>query len=123
MKEYDEFLQAIKERFPDAEFTIGCFDTIEEIETKILKTNVEEIIFVDSYIVGKRKYYDYYVIRCKNGSKCIYYKDVIDKLIESGLKRNDCDYRYLERISLIEKTKYQGRNRKSSFVFGARWGS
>ena len=122
-EKYEQIMQAIDKRFPDAEFVVSCFKTIEEIENKILLENVEEIIFMDSYILGRKKLYDYYVIKCKNDQKCIYYKDVIDTLIEHGFKRNDCDYRYLERICLIEKNKYQGRNINSAFVFGASWGS
>ena len=43
--DYDELLAAIKKRFPNAQFVISCFDSIEDIENKVL-TNMTTSLFI-----------------------------------------------------------------------------
>jgi hypothetical protein len=93
-----ELPQYIKKRFPNAQFTVSCFGTIEEIETKILCDSREIIVMdmntdhvqirKDDKMRGKI-YTDYFIVEKRPENANIYYKDVIDALIESDLIRND----------------------------------
>jgi len=108
-----EFFKAIDERFPNAQFVIWCFDTIEEIENKMLNNQDDQIIFVDS-----DKKDDCYVINKKPEKDGIYYCDVIDELIRRNLSRN-CYNNELHGIMRIrKKVNMQSINRYRGW-----WGS
>ena len=124
MGKYQKLFDAIEKRFPNAKFTVSCFKTIEEIETKIL-TEDDKILYADNYIMYDKNdkritAKDYFLICKREGEKYIYYKDVIDELIKNDFIRNDCDHQYLEKIceSLDKK-----RNNNSLQVYGIFWGS
>ncbi len=124
MGKYQKLFDAIEKRFPNAKFTVSCFKTIEEIETKIL-TEDDKILYADSYIMydenDKRiTAKDYFLVCKREGEKYIYYKDVIDELIKNDFIRNDCDHQYLEKIG---ETLDKKRNNKSLQVYGSFWGS
>lgn len=129
--EFNKKSAYLKSRFPDAKFAICCFDNLEEIETKVLCDD-EMILYEDSwdeYIPRfvKNKLYkddytifkDLYLVKRKEGENHIYYKDVIDTLIEKGLKR-DCDHRYMENIRLTNE-KRTNENCLNTYV--SFWGS
>ena len=128
-----EKLTKIKNRFKDAKFSISCFDTTNDIETKILNDTDEYIIYADKYNINSYSYCektkkritirennDYFIIKRKEGQSVIYYKDVIDYLIENNFIRDDCDHRYMENIRECYKHK---RNDKSIKVYSSFWGS
>ena len=46
--DYANLLSAIKKRFPNAQFVISCFHSIDDIENKIL-TYDDMIIYSDSF--------------------------------------------------------------------------
>ena len=49
MSKYTAIYDAVKERFPDAQFSVSCFESIKEIETKVLNDSDDYIIFTDTY--------------------------------------------------------------------------
>jgi hypothetical protein len=115
-KKYD----AIKSRFPNAKFCISCFKEIDEIENKILIENTEQIIYMDGFLIEKdKKLEDYFIIKRRDGEKHIYYKDVIDQIIDADFTRNICNHQYLETIRLHP----EGRNTNSIRVCSSFWGS
>jgi len=126
---YKKLQKAIDERFPNAQFVISCFKTIEEIENKMLTNQHLKILFVDSYEVwkitktGKFKQIetidDYYVVEKKPEKDGIYYCDVIDELINRNLTRK-CDHRFLEKICLYKEKKI---NMQSLDSYCGSWGS
>jgi len=118
---------AIKLRFPDAKFSISCFDTIEEIENKVLNDTDKYILYTDIYeIIHLNKknsyldeeYQDYFIIKKRNDKDAIYYCDVIDVLIQNNFTR-DGDHKYLENIKLVSKE----RNNNSVKIYSSFWGS
>jgi hypothetical protein len=126
---YSDLFKAIKERFPYAQFSISCFDTIDEIETKVLNDTDEYIIYTDTYEITymerksrhlNKKYQDYFVVKKRIYKNAIYYCDVIDNLISNNFIRDDCDHRFLEKIVLC---KCLIRNDNSIKVYGSSWGS
>ena len=62
---------------------------------------------------------NYFLIPRKPNEKCIYYKDVIDKLCERDFKPN-CDRCYMENTRQYDT---QLRNQKSIKVYGEFWGN
>lgn len=110
--------ETLKTRFPNAGFIISCFKNIKEIENKILHYNIETIIVRDKFYIGKIEYEDYYIVKGKDHN--IYYKDVIDCLLENNFYRKDTDYQFLESITLISTPKL---NRPSIPVYGLKWSS
>jgi hypothetical protein len=130
----DEKFKVIKARFPKAKFAICCFDTIDEIENKILCSD-DFIIYNDTYdiqtkINGKwketEKYYDYFVVKKRDGENYIYYKDVIDVLIKAKFDRKtNSDHFFMENIRLIQSNKNfnHSRNKNSIKFYGSVWGS
>lgn len=114
----DEYMK-VKERFPNAKFSIDCFRNVDEITNKILSDD-NEIIYADSYVIGNETLMDFFIIKKKENQEHIYYHDVIDLLIEKQFTRDDCDHRYMENIGEIYKNK---RNPNSTKIFGSFWGS
>jgi hypothetical protein len=121
---YEKLFQAEKDEFPDAKFSISCFKTIAEIQTKKLcKDNV--IIYADEYGTEKNQI-DFYVIKKPEGQTHILYKDIIHQLIDAGLSREGYDHRYLEKFGLNSHSKgmdFQTKNKKSIKTYGAFFGS
>lgn len=117
---YKTLNEAISKRFPNAQFTISCFKTIDEIEEKLLCRDCDQIIIVDSFYVNGKKKYDYFVVDSEYPSNHIYYCDVIDELIRNDFKRNHVDHKFLEGIS---RTGQRGLYKSSVKVFGFSWGS
>ena len=120
----------IKLRFPNAKFSISCFQTLDEIENKVLNDTDEFIIFNDSYTLKnwdkkteswklEKTHNDNFLVQRKPNEKCIYYKDVIDRLCECEFERN-CDHRYMENI---RQHNSEQRNQKSIKTYGTFWGS
>jgi hypothetical protein len=116
---YAEKFKAIDDRFPNAKFTVSCFDSIDEIENKVL-TDDDVIIYQDCYLEEDKKLYDSFIINKRNDKEHIYYCDVIDELIRNDFVRNDCDHRYLENIREFNRDK---RNVNSIKTFCSFWGS
>jgi len=118
--EYDELFRAIDNRFPDARFTVSCFDTPDDIKSKIL-TKDEHIIVKDFYEdENGTTIHDYFVVNKRPDKRFIYYCDVIDELIKNNFIRDDCRYKFLESIKQVYS---ESRNDKSLKVYGFRWGS
>ena len=88
-KECIEKLRQIDARFPNAKFSVSCFKTKDEIETKMLNNTDDEIVYQCSN--------QYFTIKKRPNSNGIYYKDVIDALIEQNFEKKG-DHRYLETI-------------------------
>ena len=127
MKEtFNQRSDKIKARFPDAKFSISCFDNSFEIDTKILSSD-DIIIYQDSYLIyqdkdfkKEKKLHDSFIIKKKPDKEYIYYCDVIDELIKNEFVRNDCDHRYMESIREFNTDK---RNSNSIKTFCSFWGS
>ena len=126
---YKEKFEYIENRFPNAQFVVSCFKTIEEVENKILCED-NSIIVLDFYVVNEldkytrkwkrtEEYKDYFIVNKKEGQDHIYYKDVIDELIRNNFIRNLGDHRFLESIGLYDHS----RNDNSIKVYGLGWGS
>ena len=123
--------EAIKKRFPNARFSISCFKTIDEIETKKL-TDADTIIYADYYTVqsvnpktDKWEHTeppkdDNFIIHKREGSDGIYYKDVIDYLSSIEFSRDDCNHRYLETIDCVNA---HHRNAHNVMRYASFWGS
>lgn len=120
-KQINERIEKIKQRFPGAQYHVSCFDTVEEINTKIL-TDADMILYTDDYENGTQfPYQDYFIIRKKPGQSHILYCDVIDQLIEYGFERNiNTDHKFMENIRIIYNTK---RNVHALPVYASGWGS
>jgi hypothetical protein len=127
MDDYKNLHNYLKERFPNAQFSISCFQTKEEVDTKILCDD-DEIIYCDEYTVHNKrnnkwvldeKYNDFFIIKKREGEKHIYYKDVIDDIIKHKFTRNDSDHCYLENI----KPCFHKRNQNSVPIYSSFWGS
>ena len=129
MNIYKDKFEYIKSRFPNAQFVVSCFKTIEEVENKILCED-NSIIVLDFYVVNEldkytrkwkrtEEYKDYFIVNKKEGQDHIYYKDVIDELIRNNFIRNLGDHRFLESIGLYDHS----RNDNSIKVYGLGWGS
>ena len=114
----EEKFKMLDIRFPNAGFIISCFDDVLEIEDKILHHNIENIIVRDTFYIGEQKHEDYYIVKGKDHN--IYFRDVIDCLIENTFYRKDTDHQFLEDITLISTPKL---NRPSIPVYGLSWGS
>ena len=117
-KEFQQLNDAIYKRFPNANFIICCFKTIDEIENKILTSEYDTILYSDQYIQGDKLLYDAFLIKRKENCNAIYYKDVIDVLIENNFIRNDCDHKFMENI-----LKHDSRNNNSLPWYSTWWGS
>ena len=129
MSKYTAIFDAVDERFPDAQFSVSCFKSIEEIETKVLNDTDDYIIYTDTYEIihlnrknrhADKKYKDYFIVKKRENKDAIYYCDVIDELIRNKFDRNDCDHRFLESIRLVESLT---RNNNSIKIYGSFWGS
>jgi len=119
---FNELYDAINVRFPNAKFKPSCFKTIEEIETKIVCDDDDEIIYSDGYMIDGKKLLDFFIVKKKENQEHIYYKDVIDTLIEKQFVRNDCNFKYLERID-IATDFIPHRNENSIKIYASFWGS
>ena len=130
IEQINKKLDFIENRFKGAKFVVSCFDTIEEVDTKILNDTDETIIFSDlyekTYMESKKKKWitekvwkDYFILSRKPNEKVIYWKDVIDEMIKNDFIRNDCDQKFLENIGLI--TEKRNKNLIPCYGFG--WGS
>ena len=127
MKEtFNQKYDKIKARFPDAKFSISCFDNSSEIENKILSSD-DVIIYQDSYLIyqdedfkKEKKLNDSFIIKKKPDKEHIYFCDVIDELIRIDFVRNDCDHRYMENIREFNTDK---RNNNSIKTYNSFWGS
>jgi hypothetical protein len=125
---------AVKARFPEAKFVISVFDTIEEIDTKIL-TDRDEIIYADEYTVrlyGEKtgfvwketeRYHDYFIVRKREGQTHIRYCDVIDTMIENDFDRKTCTHKFMETIREASGSEFVRRNPKSIPIYASGWGS
>lgn len=121
---YENVIDAVNKRFPNAKFCISCFNTVDEIENKVLVEDVDNIIFSDYYydFINNKNvdFRDYFIIHKKNGENKIYYKDVFDTLIDNNFVRDDCNHKYLE---LITEYNTDRRNKNSLKMFYSVWGS
>ena len=123
----DEFIELLnyqKIRFAGARFSPSVFNTIEQLETRVLSSDPIIIVndeFDSSTHLTKGKISrDFYIVKRKEGQEHIYYKDVIDVLIENNFIRNDARHKFLEKI----REEYtEKRNDNSIKVFGLGWGS
>ena len=116
----EDIREVVKTRFPNAQFLIYCFNSIDEIENKILNDTDEYIIYADKYIIQNKDLFDFYIVQRKPNQNCIYYKDVIDCMIENGFNRNDCDYSFMKDIDRAYEPQ---NNLKSVKVYASIWGS
>ena len=132
-----EKFKAVNIRFPTDKFCVSSlFESVEDIENKILTNEYDTIIVMDKYSVcspdpnykNKGQFYgwiekdvfeDYFIVKKREDADAIYYKDVIDELIKQNFDRKEVDYLFLEGISKINRT----RNKNSIPVFGLGWGS
>lgn len=125
--EFELFYDYIKQRFPNANFVASCFDTVAEVDNKIL-SSADQILYHDRYVADnlvngswmlKYDFDDYFLITKKEGKQHIYYCDVIDELIRQGFNRSNCDYQFMESIEL----ETSPRNNNSLPVYSSFWGS
>ena len=117
LKEYYALkTDAIKKRFPNAKFGISCFNTIDDIETRILCISSKKYIIYNGYFNEK------YLIKI-NESGILYFKEIIDQLIDQNLnaKNEYGDHKYLENITLCYDTQIENINAYESC--GSFWGS
>ena len=127
MSKYTAIYDAVEKKFPYAQFFVSCFDSVDEIENKVLSDTDDYIILTDTYEITHLrrknrhlKYKDYFVVKKKENKDALYFCDVIDELLQNQFVRNDCDHRYLERIRLVESLT---RNDNSIKMYGCSWGS
>lgn len=137
--DFDKLFAAIDIRFKNAKFSISCFKTIDEIDSKKLCDD-SVIIIRDLFIIGKKQqitnknnnkitnkiietnHYDYFIVKESKIGNGIYYKDVIDELIKNNFNtRETVDHKFLEGIGEIPENKQKLMNSVSVFGFG--WGS
>ena len=116
--DFDALHSAIRDRFPNAQFSVSCFKTIDEIETKKL-TDADVVIYQDAYQEEDIVKYDNFIIRKREDADGIYFKDIIDELIRIQFIRNDCDHRYMENIRI----RSSARNKHSIPTCSSFWGS
>ena len=98
IEEFNKTDDYIKQRFTNAKFTVSCFDTIDEVDNKILCSD-DMILYKDYYTItnlktGKniKEYNDYFLIKKRPDKDHIYYCDVIDELIKNDFERKiNCD--------------------------------
>jgi hypothetical protein len=119
-EQYDTYFNNLKNRFPNAQFTISCFSIEEgnDFDNQILCDD-DCILYRDKYYINKEIFEDFYLIRKKEGKQHIFYADVIDELIRQQFTRNETDHRYLESIKLDSKP----RNPNSIPIYSSYWGS
>jgi len=89
-RDFDTIYEMTENRFPGTSFRVSCFDSVEEIQNKVVTYFHDTIIIAYHY---RMKYYqnlniklqdmDYVVVHKQEGKPYIYYCDVIDALIES----------------------------------------
>ena len=123
----DEFIKLLdyqKIRFKGVRFSPSVFKTIEDLETKILTSDPVIIVYDEfdssTHLTEGKISRDFYIVKRIEGQKHIYYKDVIDVLIENNFIRDDARFKFLEKI----KEEYtEKRNDNSIKVFGLGWGS
>ena len=118
----------IHDRFAGARFRISCFCTIDEIGTKEVTT--DPIIIVRDVFNRTVRYkttnkyrgglnaHDYYIVKRKIDQTHIYYKDVIDALIENNFFRDDVNFCFLKRVRKVNESK---RNSDSIKIFNLDW--
>jgi hypothetical protein len=98
--DFVKLCEAIDKRFPDAKFMISCFESIDEIETKVL-TDADAILYTDrAKICG-----DYFLVKKREGQTHIRFCDVIDTLIANNFDKNRESRRYDSLI--LDTTKNQ----------------
>ena len=119
-EEYDTYFNSLKNRFPNAQFTISCFSIEEgnDFDNQALCDD-DCIIYRDKYYSNKEIFEDFYLIKKKEGKQHIFYADVIDELIGQQFTRNEIDHCYLESIKLDSKS----RNTTSIPLYSSYWGS
>lgn len=115
-EEYTKLMEAVKARFPAARFPIGCFKTIEEIETKeypipALNPNVY-LSFSRRVPRDDGKHYslvtDYYKAPVSYRKKHItYMSDLIDTLIAEGVESDHHLVDFRPPISPCEELAYE----------------
>jgi len=110
-KDYDAIDAATERRFPGTSFSISCFDSVSEIDHKIVSYFHETIIIAYHY---RSEYYknrgiwlqdvDYVTVSRQKGETVIRYCDVIDAQRGSELSGNikPCHHLYLEGIQRME---------------------
>jgi hypothetical protein len=116
---FNQKYDKIKARFPDAKFSISCFNNSLEIENKIISSD-DVIIYQDCYLKDGKKLNDSFIIKKRPDKEFIYLCDVIDELIRNDFIRNDCDHRYMETIREFNTDK---RNSNSIKTYSSFWGS
>ena len=127
IEEFKKTDDYIKQRFTNAKFTVSCFDTIDEVDNKILCSD-DMILYKDYYTItnlktGKniKEYNDYFLIKKRPDKDHIYYCDVIDELIKNDFERKiNCDHKFLENIRLTNNKK---RNTNALNIYSSFWGS
>lgn len=94
MSTYEQLNEEIKRRFPDAKFRITCFANIDEIYTKVLVENMEQINLFDYRGDNMEECFIIYVRR-KEGARHILYADAIDSLIKANTGAYDNCHKFL----------------------------
>jgi hypothetical protein len=88
-------------RFPTQAFNVSLFDSVKEVDTKVLVNKTQIMLKVPNKV-------NHITIDAPNGQTCMYYKDVIDHLIKHDLIPELYDHKYLEGIHLGHGEEYYG---------------
>lgn len=96
-------IENLRLRFPTAKFVPTMFNTMEEVENKILIRNIKEIIVCNKIYIDNIQHKDYYIIKSKD--KHIYYKDVIEYLLNTDFRYKNYEHSYLEDFTRITTPK------------------
>lgn len=115
----DATINYVSNRFKDAKFYVSCFNTIEEVDNKVLCDD-DVIILYDTFHTDHTFFKDYMLVKKREGEHFIYYKDVINTLIQNNFIRDDTDNHFLESIGIYNQYK---RNQNGLNVYCFHWGS
>ena len=106
-EEFARRTKALDARFPNAQFVVSCFRTVDEIETKVL-TDEDTILYTDCYLLQylnnktnecvTEDYQDFFILHKQKDQPHIRYCDVIDAMIANNFERNKGRHKLLESI-------------------------
>jgi hypothetical protein len=126
-QEFEELMDCVEYRFMRASFTVSLFDSIEEIEGKVLPSNEQGTIILAYY--HDVKYYehsdialqdvDYFLVHKREEEEHLRYCDVIDAIntMEKEGEVNPTRHLFLEGLELISDPS------SSTPMYRTRWGS